>query len=80
MGEKKDVKLSSFTDYLFIENLKESMRKLLELLKNSKGLQKTRSIYENWLHFYKLEMKNLKMKQKQLYFQSHQKRKKIEIN
>ena len=61
MGEK-DVKLSLFTDYLFTENLKESMRKILELLKNSKWLQKTRSICENWLHFYKLKMKNLKMK------------------
>ena len=79
MGEK-DVKLSLFTDYLFTENLKESMRKILELLKNSKGLQKTRSICENWLHFYKLKMKNLKMKQKQLYLQSHQKSKKKGIN
>ena len=46
---KKDVKLSSFTDYLFIKNLKEFMRKLFELLKNSKELQKTRSICGNWL-------------------------------
>lgn len=31
MGKKNKIKL--FTDYLFIENLKESMRKLLQLLK-----------------------------------------------
>lgn len=78
---KKDVKLSSFTDYHFIKNLKASMRKLLELLKNSKELQKTRPICGNWLQLYKLETKNLKMKQKQLYFESHQKRKKyLRIN
>lgn len=37
---KKDVKLSSFTDYLFIKNLKASMRKLFELQKIQKSCRK----------------------------------------
>ena len=60
---RKDVKRSLFADdmILYIENLKDSIRKLLELIsKFSIKLQDTKSIHRNHLHFYILTMKNQK--------------------
>ena len=58
---KEEVKLSLFADdmILYIENPKDSIRKLLELLAK---LQDTKSIHRNYLHFYILTMKNQKEK------------------
>ena len=56
---KEEVKLSLFADD--IENPKDSIRKLLELISElSKVLQDTKSIRRNHLHFYILTMKNQK--------------------
>ena len=61
---KEEVKLSLFADdmILYIENLKDSIRKLLELISELKKLQDTKSIHRNHLHFYILTMKNQKEK------------------
>ena len=67
---KEEVKLSLFADdmILYIENLKDSIRKLLELISELKKLQDTKSIHRNPLHLYILTMKNQKEK---LRNQSH---------
>ena len=49
---------------LYIENPKESIRKLLELISEFSKLQDTKSIHRNHLHFYILTMKNQKEKLK----------------
>ena len=51
---RKEVKLSQFADnmILYIENPKDSIRKLLELIMNLAKLQDTKSIHRNHLHFY----------------------------
>jgi len=66
----KEVKLSLFGDdkILYIENTKNSTRKLLELISELAKLQDTKSIHRNHLHFYMLTMKNQKEK---LRNQSH---------
>ena len=48
------MKLSLFADdmILYIENPKDSIRKLLELIVNLAKLQDTKSIHRNHLHFY----------------------------
>ena len=55
---------------LYIENPKDSIRKLLELITrvNLAKLQDTKSIHRNHLHFYILTTKNQK---EQLRNQSH---------
>jgi len=62
---KEEVKLSLFANdmILYVENHKDSIRKLWEL-----RLQDTKSIHRNHLHFYILIMKNQK---EQLKNQSH---------
>ena len=66
----KDVNLSLFADdmLLYIENLKDNIRKLLELISELAKLQDTKSIHRNHLHFYILTMKYQK---KKLRNQSH---------
>ena len=55
----KEIKLSLFADdmILYIENHKDTIRKLLELISD------TKSIHRNHLHSYILIMKNQKEKQ-----------------
>ena len=59
----KEVKLSLFADdmILYIENPKDAMRKILELI-NKFGKQDTKLTHRNLLHSYTLTMKNLKEK------------------
>ena len=59
---RKEVKLSLFADdtILYIEDLKDSIRKLLELISELSKLQDKKSIHRNHLHFYILTMKNQK--------------------
>ena len=66
----KEVKLSLFADdmILYIENPKDSIRKLLELIIEFVKFQDTKSIHRNHLHFCILTMKNQKEK---LRNQSH---------
>ena len=51
---KEEVKLSLFTDdmILYMENPKDSMPKLLELIENLVMWQDTKSMLRNQLHFY----------------------------
>ena len=57
---KEEVKLSLFAadTILYIENLKDNIRKLLEPISELAKLQDTKSIHRNHLHFYILTMKN----------------------
>ena len=59
---KEKVKLSLFADdmILYIENPKDSIRKLLELISNLAKFQDTKSIHRNHLHFYIITMTNQK--------------------
>ena len=61
---KEEVKLSLFADdmILYIENLKDSIRKLLELISELAKFQDTKSVHRSHLHFYTLTMKNQKEK------------------
>ena len=61
---KEEVKLSLFADdmILYIENLKDSIRKLLELISELKKLQDTKSIHRSHLYVYILTIKNQKEK------------------
>ena len=72
--EKEEVKLSLFAEgmILYIENPKDSIRKLLELISEFKKLQDTKSIHRNHLHFYILTMKIQKE-------QSHSHKKELNI-
>ena len=45
---------------LYIENPKDSMRKLLELISDFSKVAGTKSIHRNYLHFFILTMKNQK--------------------
>jgi len=76
---KEEEKLSLFADdmILYIENPKDSIRKLLELLSDLAKLQDTKSIHRNHLHFYILTMKNQKEK---LRNQSHSPLQQKELN
>ena len=67
---RKERELSLFANdmILYIENPKDSIRKLLELISKLAKLQDTKSIHRNHLHFYILTMKNQKEK---LRNQSH---------
>ena len=67
---KEEVKRSLCADdvILYIENPKDSIRKLLELISELAKLQDTKLIHRNHLHFYVLTMKNQKEK---LRNQSH---------
>ena len=60
----KEVKLSLFADdmILYIENPKDTTRKLLELMNDLVKLQDTKLMHRNLLHSYTLMMKNLKEK------------------
>ena len=62
--QKRRIKLSLFADdmRLYIENPKDSIRKLLELTVNLAKLQDTKSIHRNQLRFYILTMQNQKEK------------------
>ena len=59
---KEEIKLSLFADdiILYIENPKDSIRKLLELISEFSKVQDTKSIHRNHLHFCILTMKNQK--------------------
>ena len=61
---KEEVKLSLFADdmILYIENPKDSTRKLLELIRELSKLQDAKLIHRNHLHFHLLTMKNQKEK------------------
>ena len=72
---KEEVKLSLFADdtILYIDNTKDSIRKLLELISEFSNV----SGYKNHLHFYILTMKNQKEK---LRNQSHSPLQQKELN
>ena len=57
---KEEVKLSLFADDMtvYIENPKDSIRNLLELISEFRKLQDTKSIQKNHLHFSILTVKN----------------------
>ena len=76
---RKEVKLSLFADdmILYIEKPKDSIRKLLELIRNLAKLQDTKSIHRNYFHFYILTIKNPKEK---LRNQSHSPLQEKELN
>ena len=67
---KEEIKLSLLADYmiLYIENHKDTIRKLLELISEFSKVVDTKSIHRNHLHSYILTMKNQKEK---LRNQSH---------
>ena len=56
---KEEVQLSQLADdmILYIENPKESARKLLEVINEYGKVQDTKSTYKNQLHFYTLTMR-----------------------
>jgi len=60
----KEVKLSLFADdmILYIENTKDSTRKLLELIMSTVKLQDIKSTHRNPLHSYTLTMRKQKEK------------------
>ena len=62
---------------LYIENPKDSIRKLLELISELAKLQDTKSIHRNHLHFYMLTKKNQK---ENLKNQSHLSLQQKELN
>ena len=60
----KEIKLSLFADDMihYMENLKDSTKKLLELLREFSKVADTKSMYRNSLHFYTPRMKQQKDK------------------
>ena len=62
------MKLSLFADdmVLYIENPKDSIRKLLELISELSKVADIKSIHRNYLHFYIITMKNQKEKFRKL--------------
>ena len=71
---KAEIKLSLFVDdmILYIENPKDSAKKLLELIMNSLKSQDTKSMYRNLLHSCTLIMKQQKVNlRKQFHLQLH---------
>ena len=79
MQIRKEVKFSLFADdmILYIENPKDGIRKLLELIVNLAKLQDTKAIHRNQFHFYILIMKNQNEK---LRKQSHSPLQQKELN
>ena len=75
---KEEVKLSLFADnmILYIENPKDSIRKLLELISEFSKVAGYK-IHRNHLHFYILTMKNRKEKSRN---QSHSPLQQKELN
>ena len=75
---KKEVKLSLFADdmLLYMENPKDSIRKLLELISKFSKVSEYKSIHRNHLHFYILTVKKLE----KLRNQSHSPLQQKEIN
>ena len=71
----KEVKLSLSADdvILYIENPKETIRKLLELISKFRKLRDTRSIHRNHLHPYILTVKNQKEKLRNQYHHCNKK-------
>ena len=61
---KEEVKLSLFTEdmILYVENLTDSAKSLLELIHEFSKVAGYKSIYRNWLHFYTPIMKQQKEK------------------
>ena len=61
---KEEVKLSLFTDnmILYVENRKDSTKKLLELIHEFNKVSGFKIMYRNLLHFYTLVMKQQKEK------------------
>ena len=61
---RKEVKLSLFADdmILYIENPKDRIRKLLELISEFTEVARYKSIHRNHLHFYILTIKTQKEK------------------
>ena len=57
---KEEITCSWYADdmILYIENPKDSIRKLLELISEFSKVQDTKSIHTNHFHFYILTMKN----------------------
>ena len=57
---KEEITCSWYADdmILYIENPKDSIRKLLELISEFSKVQDTKSIHRNHFHFYILTMKN----------------------
>ena len=76
---KEEVKLSLFPDdlILYIENLKDSIRELLELISEFSKVAGYKINNRNHLHFYILTMKNQKEK---LRNQSHSPLQQKELN
>ena len=66
---KEEVKLSLFADdmILYIENPKDSTRKLLELISNTVNLQDIKLTQRNPLHSYTLMMRRQKEKLKKRF-------------
>ena len=57
---KEEITCSWYADdmILYIENPKDSIRKLLELISEFSKMQDTKSIHRNHFHFYILTMRN----------------------
>ena len=71
----KEVKLSLFIEdlMLYIENPKDTPRKLLKFINEFGNLQNIKLIFRNWLRFYTLTMKDQKEKlRKQSHSPQHQ--------
>jgi len=66
---KEEVKLALFADdmILYIENPKDSAKKLQEVIQEFKKLRDTKLTYKNQLHFYTIAAKYLKKEIKQFY-------------
>ena len=60
----KGVKLSLFADdrILYLENLKDAARELLQIINEFRRYKNTKLIHGNLLHFYILKMKDQKEK------------------
>ena len=72
----KEGKLSLLVEniILYIENAKDAIRKLLELINEFNKIEGNKRICKNLLHFYTLTMKDQKEKlRKQSHLPSHQK-------
>ena len=79
---KEEVKLSQFADdtILYIENPKDTIRKLLELISEFSKLWDTKSIHRNHLHAYILTMKNQKEKLRKQFIHHCNEKNKILTN
>ena len=79
---KEEIKLSPFADdvILYIENPKDVIRKLLELINEFDKVAGTKLIHRNLLHFYILTMKDQKEKLRNNFIYHHIKESKITRN